>query len=165
MRTRESLAELQAEIAKTRELLGKNRAFYRSFSASDLKWLGRKNSSAMVMADIITDHYTCIETLFLRVSQFFENELGKEGWHKELLHKMTLDIKGVRKRVISEDTFAILGELLRFRHFRRYYFEMEYDWDRIDFLLRKYEALESLLEADLHRFREFLEELKAHVKE
>ena len=33
-------------------------------------------------------------------------------------------------------TFSKLNELLRFRHFKRYYFEMDFDWRKIELLVQ-----------------------------
>jgi len=52
-----------------------------------------------------------------------------------------------------------LIELLKFRHFRRYYFEVEYDWDRLDFLVRKLEHAHPMVQADMERFLKFLRAL------
>jgi hypothetical protein len=65
---------------------------------------------------------------------------------------MTLNIPGVRVALISDTTSRALGELLPFRHFKRYYFQLEYDWDRLDFLTRKYEEAYSAI---LHHFEDF----------
>jgi len=72
---------------------------------------------------------------------------------------MTLNIEGIRPTVISEQTYMNLFELMKFRHFKRYYFEFEYDWDRLDFLLKKYEQVKPLLRDDLQLFVKFLREL------
>jgi len=94
--------------------------------------------------------------MFLRISQFFENDLNPGKWHQDLLHKMCLHIEGIRNPVISRETEALLSEILRFRHFKRYYFEFEYDWDRINFLLKKFDRLRAGIVLDLTRFGEFL---------
>ena len=54
--------------------------------------------------------------------------------------QMTLTIPEVRPRVISDATFAALSELRRFRHFKRYYFSFDYDWDRLELVRSKYLA-------------------------
>jgi len=48
---------------------------------------------------------------------------------------------------------------LKFRHSRRYYFELEYDWDRIDFRLKKLDQVHRPAIADLRQFIDFLKEL------
>lgn len=69
---------------------------------------------------------------------------------------MTLEIEGLRARVVGERNLFRLRELLRFRHFRRYYVEMEYDWARIDFLLATLDDAHPTALSDLDRFATFL---------
>ena len=56
---------------------------------------------------------------------------------------------------MSEETFSPLFELLKFRHFKRYYFELEFDWDRLDFLVTKLRQVHPLAIRDLERFVRF----------
>ncbi len=160
MKENELIAALVEEIRRSRIMLGKIDSFYQEFKDNDLTLLGKKRASAIVMAEIMVDFYTCLETLFLRISQFFENILEKDKWHSDLLHKMILEIEGVRKAVISDETYSILLEFLKFRHFKRYYFEFDYDWDKLEFLEKKYRQLKPLLEEDLKNFEDFLIKLK-----
>ena len=64
-----------------------------------------------------------------------------------------------RQQVISDETHAMLGEFLRFRHFKRYYFEFEYDWDRLEYLEKKYEQVKLMLNDQLESFKNFLKQL------
>ena len=159
MNKKTALLEIDAEIDKTIKVLRKNVAYFNNFKETDYKTLGKKNSSAIVFAEIITDYFTCLETLFLRISRFFENNLDKKKWHKHLLEKMTLNIKDIRIPVIRENTFKLLNELLSFRHFKRYYFEFEYDWERLSYLIKKYEEVNFLIFEDLRVFSKFINEL------
>ena len=93
------------------------------------------------------------------MSRFFENRLSAEKWHQDLLDKMVLEVPGVRPAVVSRQTYEILRELIRFRHFRRYYYEQAYDWDRLELLRKKLERLFPLLDGDLARFSSFLSAL------
>ena len=155
----DAIRELQAEIRKASEVVARQRAFYEEFLAGDFQKLGRGKVSAIVVAEVLTDYYICAETLFWRISQFFENNLPAERWHAEVLRKMTLQVDGVRERVLSEETFRRLDELRRFRHFRRYYFALEYDWAKLDYLLTVYADLRELLARDLAGFERFLDRL------
>ena len=85
--------------------------------------------------------------------------MRREKWHSDLLRKMTLKIDGLRNAVISDETYATLLEFMKFRHFKRYYFEFEYDWDKLRFLEKKYTQVKPMLEKDLNRFEAFLNEL------
>lgn len=139
-------------------------AFYRDYCARQRPFEHRQVEQAIVVADVFVSSYTCVETMFLRVSQFFENRLDAPRWHQDLLHKMSLEIPGLRERVLSEPTLNALQELLRFRHFKRYYFEFNYDWDRLELVRRKYEQAQELLPADLDRFLRFLRRLAAPIE-
>ena len=152
----DAIADLVAKVEKTQGLLERIVAQHREFLEGDFQIMGRKNTSAIVVAELIVDYYTCAETLFLRASQFFENDLEASRWHADLLDKMTLRIEGVRDPVIGDETAQWLGELMRFRHFRRYYFELEYDWDKLDYLQKVFAKVNERLPADLQVFKGFL---------
>lgn len=113
----------------------------------------------MILAQALSNYYTCLGTIFFRISQFFENNLANDRWHQVLLSKMTLEIEDVRERVISDDVHMGLLEILKFRHFTRYYFDLNYDWDKLRFLLKKFNDVRALLRKDLATFDEFLEKL------
>ncbi len=154
-------ATLLSELDKSRAVLRRIAGFYEAYLAQTRGLEGRSTEQAIVLADVLVSYYTALETLFLRVSQFFENELSREKWHRDLLQKMTLRIEGVREPVIADATALQLAELLKFRHFKRYYFQFEYDWDKLDFVRKKFDALRRPLEADLERFSGFLRQLMA----
>ncbi|MGA2545359.1 MAG: hypothetical protein ABSF43_02335 [Rectinemataceae bacterium] len=125
----------------------------------DVPLLGRTGNAAVLVAGLIENYYTCLETAFQKISQHFENHLETAKWHSELLLKMTLKIAGARIPAVSEGNYGALLELQKFRHFRRYYFELEYDWDRLDFILRKLEAAHPIAVEDLRRFADFVKSL------
>ena len=95
----------------------------------------------------------------MRISQFFENHLSQDRWHADLLEKMTLRIEGTRDAVISDTTAAALSELMKFRHFRRYYFEMVYDWDKLDYLQKVFTRGRNAVPGELTTFQTFLQGL------
>ena len=66
----------------------------------------------------------------------------------------------MRDPVIGEETAPYLGELLRFRPFRRYYFELEYDWDKLDYLQKVFAKVAQRLPSDLAAFQAFLGQLR-----
>ena len=110
---------------------------------------------------MVENTYTALETSFLRISQFFENSLIASHWHTDLLDKMRIHIPGIRERVLSDEAHALLLELLTFRHFRRYYFDVELDWQKLDFLLGVYDRALPLAYRDLDRFKDLLARLTA----
>jgi hypothetical protein len=159
--SREAVALLLGQIHKAESVLARITREYDEFLKTDFRVLGRKNTSAIVVAEFLVDYYTCLETCFLRISQFFENNLRKDQWHADLLEKMTLRVERVREPVISDHTQSLLGELLKFRHFRRYYFEIEYDWDKLDYLQKKFAEIRPRVNSELQEFEEFLQALQS----
>jgi len=153
------IAELVGLIEKQVILLSRIRTSIDEAIGHDLPLLGRTGNAAVLLAGLIENYYTCLETAFQKISQHFENHLEPARWHADLLSKMTLKIEGVRVPAISESNYGSLLELQKFRHFRRYYYELEYDWDRLDFILKKLEAAHPVALADLERFVGFLRSL------
>ncbi len=151
--------ELVGVIEKHLRTLNRLRSSLSSALANDVRILGRTANAALIVAGLLDNYYACLETIFLRISQFFENELSPDHWHSDLLEKMTIHIEGVRIPAVSESNQASLIELLKFRHFRRYYFEAEYDWDRLDFLVKKLDQAHPMALVDMDRFLSFLRAL------
>lgn len=155
----EKTADLRGTIRRHTEKLESIFMSLRRVYEDELKKIGKTERSALMVAGLLENYYTCLETIFLRISQFFDNNLKSERWHSDLLEKMTVTIEGVRSAAVSSENYTRLLELLKFRHFRRYYFELEYDWDRLEFLKKKLEQAHPVVMADLHNFDSFLIEL------
>ena len=54
---------------------------------------------------------------------------------------MKVEVPGIRPTVLSQSTHHHLDELRRFRHFKRYYFEFDYDWERLDYMAKVLEKV------------------------
>ena len=152
---------LLGELERTRALLRRIERFYDERFPTDQ----RTADSAIILSEILGNYYTCLETFFLRVSQTFENHLSRDSWHRDLLGKMFLSIPGEREPLLSENSYQAAGELLRFRHFKRYYLEFDYDWDRLELVEKKFATLRPNLEADFDRFALFLQRLADEVSD
>jgi hypothetical protein len=109
-------------------------------------------AARIVAAQILDNSYTAIETALLRISQGFDNALSRERWHADLLDKMMLAKRGVRPRVLSDESHRLLVELMRFRHFKRYYLELDYDWSKLRYLLSVLKRCLPLVRAELAAF-------------
>lgn len=141
---------LAAEIQKSLEAMEKLEGEILAFRNHALT--NKSTADAMATAHFLATFYTCAETVFFRISQHFENNLSPANWHAELLNKMCLEIPGIRPRVISESSRRDLDELRRFRHFTRYYFDIDYDWRRLGFLYDVFECLRTPLRTELNAF-------------
>ncbi len=161
MNDQSDIAVLRGEISKTRAIVEDIYQFYTQVNSNEIRVLGKTRSTALIVAQIIENYYTCLETLFLRVSQFFENNLQQDKWHSDLLNKMALRIDGVREPLLNDTTNKNLVEIMRFRHFKRYYFSLDYDWEKLDFVIRKFEKSYILIQNDLKSFDQFLQKLQA----
>lgn len=156
----EDLLLLIAEIQESKIVLERLRTLYLSYEKSFSNSEERDLRDAVLLSDIFCNTYTCSETIFLRISRFFENHLDESQWHKELLKKMRIEIPDIRKALLTHESYQLLDELRRFRHFKRYYYDFDYDWLRLDYLRQVYTQLTPLLENQLDDYIDFLRNLK-----
>jgi hypothetical protein len=154
---------LLGELRKSRSVLRRIETYY------DERFGGHPVpetiENGIILAEILGNYYTCLETMFLRISQYFENSLPRGQWHKELLHKMSLEIPRLRPRLLSDESAAELDELLRFRHFRRYYLEFDYDWHRLRFVEEAFVRVRFRLQGELDACERFLLEAAEALSE
>ncbi|MCX7712812.1 MAG: hypothetical protein N2035_04005 [Chthoniobacterales bacterium] len=68
---------------------------------------------------------------------------------------MRLAIPKIRPAVISNDLFGALDELRRFRHFNRYYYDLEFDWQKVKFASEKFLLIASKIETEFRNFQKF----------
>ena len=59
---------------------------------------------------------------------------------------------------------AALSELRRFRHFKRYYFAFDYDWERLELVRSKYLACRNQVRADLEAYAAYVERLAEEAR-
>lgn len=153
---RTELLLLIGEIRESRVALNNIQQMYVAYHPTFIDAQKRELRDAVMLAEILTNTYTCIETILFRIARVFENHLDAREWHKELLQKMRVEIPGIRKAVLSREAYTLLDELRRFRHFRRYYYDFNYDWARLDYLKSVYEGLMPVIQQDLDNYVDFL---------
>ena len=151
--------KLLQEIKISQEALTYVNSYYSVFKNKKLKHLGKNTETAIILGKILTNYYECLETMFLKISSFFENKLPAGQWHKRLLNNMTIQIENMREQVISEKTYDLLEEFLKFRHFYRYKVDFDYNWKKLEDLEKKYDQVQPLLKQDIEKFIEFLKKL------
>ncbi len=96
--------------------------------------------------------YCAYEELFEIVAGHFENRIESGRYHANLLKRMKLSIEGVRPALISGETYGLLDELRRFRHFFRHAYGMDLDPEKVGTVARKAVELEERFERDLRSF-------------
>jgi len=97
--------------------------------------------------------YNACENILKRIAEVFENEVGGEQWHWQLLERMRLDVPNVRPAVISEATRQGLDEYRRFRHLVRHSYGFVLEWEKMRSLL---EGLGELSQRFGHELDDFL---------
>ena len=118
------------------------------------------NFVARAGGSILHDFYTGIEKIFESIAKEVDHRLPMgEEWHSELLHQMTLDIPGLRPRVITAITEKKLREYLGFRHLFRKRYGFELDWQKLKKLLLAMPKVRSGLENEINIFFEVLNPL------
>lgn len=150
---------LIAEIEKSTEHLDRLAVLYQQ-QAVNLADRDKTLEKAVFLSEIFVNYYTCLESIFFRIAQFFENALPTHRWHRTLLENMCLQIPDIREAVISDEMFYLLDEFRKFRHFKRYYYSMDYDWDKLDYLAKKFDKVIKQCPEQISCFVVFLKRLK-----
>lgn len=65
------LRVLIAELNRGLQVSNKIMAFLQNTEQDELAKSGKTPATALMMAGILENYYTCLETMFLRISQFF----------------------------------------------------------------------------------------------
>ena len=102
--------------------------------------------------------YNALESYFLRISKFFENDLPSSTWHRELVERMTIEIAGVRPRLLDRSLAQAVHELRAFRHVFRNIYGTRLDPARIRILQNR---VPSTLDAFGAAHARFVAELRA----
>ncbi len=69
------LSHLEAHVVKHLELLLDTATEIKTALSEDIPKLGKTPRAAVMIAGLIENYYTCAETIFIRISQHFENQL------------------------------------------------------------------------------------------
>ncbi len=92
-RPEHGIDELIAELAQARERVEAIYSKLRHARDTTLPRIGRTDDSALVVAGYLETYYTALETFFVRVSGYFENDLPPGRWHASLLEKMNVEME------------------------------------------------------------------------
>ena len=103
--------------------------------------------------------YNGCENIFRAIARFFENDLGPQTWHADLLKRMKLAIEQYRPAVIDEELYRILEDFRGFRHVYRHSYSFELDWDRERLVALKLQPAVALLRQQVNGFLTRLSDL------
>jgi len=112
-----------------------------------------KEKSLRAQGSILHDFYNCCERIFKKIAINIDGfSTSSLSWHKDLLYKMTISIKGVRKNVISSLLASYLDEYLSFRHIFRNVYGFELKEDRLKHLVDKFDAVRKRFKREIKVF-------------
>lgn len=103
--------------------------------------------------------YNAFENICLNVAKAFENQIDREQWHSALLKRMTLDVEGLRPRLLGDEAYRCLDELRRFRHVFRNAYTAELDPRRVALVVDRAERFQEFYKLELEAFKAFLDGL------
>ena len=106
---------------------------------------------------ILHSFYNGCENIFKSIARFFENDLGPQSWHKDLLKRMNLEIPGIRPKLIDDELFRLFDDFRAFRHKFRHLYSFELDWERECLVAGKFPATVKKFRTQVN---EFLKELE-----
>lgn len=98
--------------------------------------------------------YNTIEKMFERICEEFENHFEKRGdYHEKLVHRLTLDLPGIRPAFIPAGSAPAVRELKGFRHVIRHAYDLQLKVGRLNELAE----LAGKLAADLPEWCDIFE--------
>src|SRR5712691_9631367 len=114
-----TLTVLKAEVAEDCRVLAQTAALAR-------ERMGKGSDPELeACAFQLARLYNIIEQIALRVAKAFENNIDDEqGWHMELIRRLSIEIPGVRPVLFSSELISDLQELRGFRHFIRHAYDL-----------------------------------------
>ena len=108
---------------------------------------------------MVHNFYNGCENIFKSIAKFFENDLGPQSWHKDLLKRMKIEIPGFRPRVIDDHLYILLDDFRSFRHKFRHLYAFELDWERERIIARKMDKTVKLIKQQINKFLKKLPDL------
>ncbi len=118
------------------------------------------NLDLRAAGSILHDSYNGVENIFRRVAQELNGGLpAGEDWHKQLLTDMSLDVKGVRPPLVSEDLKLKLQKYLGFRHIFRNVYGFHLEQEQIKVMVKEFPRILSWLRREIAAFQEYLDKL------
>ena len=115
---------------------------------------GPPGRATMAFVSVSIDRaYTAIESGLLRIARVIDGAVpAGEGWHKALLHQMTLPIQDGRAAVLSAASAAALDVLRRHRHWLRHAYAASFEWGRMKEAAQVLPGAVATARAELERF-------------
>ncbi len=103
--------------------------------------------------------YNGCENIFRSVAGFFENDLGSQTWHSDLLKRMKLAIPGYRPAMIDDGLYRLLDDFRAFRHIFRHSYSFDLDWEKERLVAMKLQTAAATFQKQVEAFLKNLERI------
>lgn len=149
-------ADVQDELMKIQQLVGDFQSVRDKLALSedDVAYYDRA-----AIGYYLHSFYNGCESIFRSVARFFENDLGADSWHTDLLKRMKLAIPGYRPAVIDEELYRILNDFRAFRHIFRHAYSFELDWEKERVVAEKLKTAAKMFYQQIEQFLDNLVEI------
>ena len=145
------------EVRIRRELLNLETLVEELKTTIRVKELKIDSIRVRAIASILHDFYSGIEKIFISVARDIDQTVPKnEGWHRQLLEQMTLDIPYKRPAVIDASLAAQIQEYLSFRHRFRNLYGFELEWGKMEILIKNMESTSKQIKESTEKFLDVL---------
>lgn len=108
---------------------------------------------------LLHNFYNGCENMFQAIARFFENDLGPQSWHRDLLKRMTLEVAGFRPSVINDALYRRLDDFRGFRHKFRHSYAFELDWEKEKTVAEKLPETLNMVKIQITKFLKKLNEI------
>ncbi len=143
--------ELLAELEEVSRLMDEYGDFVDKYSGHMDVYLLR------VKASFMADFYMGAEKILRTIIEELNGGAPRgEGWHKRLLHAMTIEMKGIRPPVISEELYQNLLKFLGFRHVVRQAYGFQLDQKKLEELEKIFVKTYKKFDRETRKFCSFL---------
>lgn len=109
---------------------------------------------------LLHNFYNGCENIFRAIAAYFENDIGTDTWHADLLRRMRLEIPGHRPAVIDDELYGLLNDFRGFRHVFRSAYSFELDWERERLVAGRLHRAAALLRAQVGEFLSWVDGLE-----
>ena len=109
---------------------------------------------------LLHNFYNGCENIFRAIAAYFENDLGSDTWHADLLRRMRLAVPGYRPAVIDDELYRLLDDFRGFRHVFRNCYTFELDWERERLVASRFRRTAALLHFQVNEFLTAIEGLE-----
>lgn len=148
------------EVRLRKELLNLEKLVEEQKTVTRMKELRVDSVRIRACASILHDFYSGIEKMFISIAREIDRTVPeRDGWHRDLLEQMTLDIPVKRPAVIGPELAALLQQYLSFRHRFRNLYGYELEWSKMEELINSMDSTLKRLKDSMESFLEVLAQI------